>query len=462
MQRGSAYRNAGRRRGQAPQIKHFRAIYNLLICLSVIVATGAVTPAEAKATSQKAVSKGPSKAKAAVPTPPFRRLTYNTLLPAREATPLDLLDRGQHVVHRIRSRDNLSQVLNRFNLTASEKQLWERSIRQHFRQGTLDPGRQVHFYFSNLAISGKRAAESLTAVEVDFNDAIDLTWEKSGRTIFFARREKPLDVELKTVTATIDESLFASGMKAGIHASLLSQLADIFTWDVDLEKDIYQGDSFKILYEQRSRRGQSTKSQFRILAAELINAGQKMTAIYFEKQKGLGGYYNLEGRSLARSFLRFPLEFTSITSKFTESRFHPVLKTSMPHTGVDFAAERGTPVRAVGDGIVSQASWNGSYGKLVEIQHESSYTTRYAHLDGYGEGIGAGSAVKKGQVIGFVGSTGRSTGPHLHFELYKDQQYVNPLGLEFPAEDTIEPALLRLFENQKNTFLVELTSLPQS
>ena len=373
-----------------------------------------------------------------------------------------MLDRGQHVVHRIRSRDNLSQVLNRFNLTASEKQLWERSIRQHFRQGTLDPGRQVHFYFSNLAISGKRAAESLTAVEVDFNDAIDLTWEKSGRTIFFARREKPLDVELKTVTATIDESLFASGMKAGIHASLLSQLADIFTWDVDLEKDIYQGDSFKILYEQRSRRGQSTKSQFRILAAELINAGQKMTAIYFEKQKGLGGYYNLEGRSLARSFLRFPLEFTSITSKFTESRFHPVLKTSMPHTGVDFAAERGTPVRAVGDGIVSQASWNGSYGKLVEIQHESSYTTRYAHLDGYGEGIGAGSAVKKGQVIGFVGSTGRSTGPHLHFELYKDQQYVNPLGLEFPAEDTIEPALLRLFENQKNTFLVELTSLPQS
>ena len=114
----------------------------------------------------------------------------------------------------------------------------------------------------------------------------------------------------------------------------------------------------------------------------------------------------------------------------------------MPHTGVDFAAERGTPVRAVGDGIVNQASWNGSYGKLVEIQHESSYTTRYAHLDGYGEGIGAGSAVKKGQVIGFVGSTGRSTGPHLHFELYKDQQYVNPLGLEFPAEDTIEPALL--------------------
>ena len=460
MQLGSAY--GGRHRDQAAQFKRLRAIYNLLIWLSVLIAAGAMKPAEADATNQKTVRKGLPRGKGAVPTPPIQRLTYNTLLPAREATLLDLSERREHVVHRIRAGDTLPQILDRFSLTASEKQLWDRSIRQHFRSGKLAPGRQVHFYFSKPNINGKWAGESLTAVELDFNDAMDLTWEKSGRSVFFARREKPFDVELKTAMATIDDSLFASGIKAGIHASLLSQLADIFTWDVDLEKDIYQGDSFKILYEQRSRRGQSTKTQLRILAAELINAGQKMTAIYFEKQRGLGGYYNLEGRSLARSFLRFPLEFTSITSKFTESRFHPVLKASMPHVGVDFAAQRGTPVRAVGDGIVSQAGWNGSYGKLVEIQHDSSYTTRYAHLDGYGEGIQSGTVVKKGQVIGFVGSTGRSTGPHLHFELYKDQQYVNPLSLEFPAEDTIEPALLRLFENQKNNFLVELTSLPQS
>jgi murein DD-endopeptidase MepM/ murein hydrolase activator NlpD len=302
----------------------------------------------------------------------------------------------------------------------------------------------------------------LMAVEVDFNDAMDLTWEKSGRSVFFARREKPVNIELRTVTATIDDSLFTSGMKAGIHTSLLSQLADIFTWDVDLEKEIHQGDSFKILYEHRSIRGQSNNPQLRIMAAELVNAGQKKTAIYFEKQKGMGAYYNVEGRSLARSFLRFPVEFTNITSKFSESRFHPVLKTSLPHTGVDFAAERGTPVRAVGDGVINQAGWNGSYGKLVEIQHDASFTTRYAHLQGYGNGIRTGTVVKKGQIIGFVGSTGRSTGPHLHFELYKDQQYINPFSLDFPAEDTIEPALLTLFEDQKNTFLVELTSLSQS
>jgi murein DD-endopeptidase MepM/ murein hydrolase activator NlpD len=461
MQLGFPYGDPGRQRGQTRRFEGPGAVYSLLIWLAVLVAIGATKPADAATTKQTAVRKV-GKGKVAAPTPPIRRLTNTTLLPAREPTSLDLWHRREHIVRRVRSGDTLPKLLDLFGLTVEEKDLWGRSVRQHFRSGKLAPGRQVHFYFANPNIDDNRDGASLMAVEVDFNDAMDLTWEKNGRSVFFARREKPVDIELRTATATIDDSLFTSGMKAGIPTTLLSQLVDIFTWDVDVEKDIHQGASFKILYEQRSIRGQSNKAQLRILAAEMINAGQKMTAIYFEKQKGIGSYYNAEGRSLARSFLRFPVEFTNITSKFSESRFHPVLKTSLPHTGVDFAAERGTPVRAVGDGVINQAGWNGSYGKLVEIQHDDSFTTRYAHLSGYGSGIRKGSLVKKGQVIGFVGSTGRTTGPHLHFELYKDQQYVNPLSLEFPAEDTIEPALLTLFEDQKNTFLVELTSLPQS
>ncbi|MGB7952312.1 MAG: peptidoglycan DD-metalloendopeptidase family protein, partial [Candidatus Binatia bacterium] len=195
--------------------------------------------------------------------------------------------------------------------------------------------------------------------------------------------------------------------------------------------------------------------------AELINSGQRLTAIYFEKQNGQGNYYNLEGRSLARSFLRFPLEFSNITSEFAHARFHPLLKVNVPHTGVDFAAKRGTPVRAVGDGVITQSGWNGPYGKAIDIQHDSTYMTRYAHLDRLATGIRDGVSVVKGQVIGYVGSTGRATGPHLHFELYKDQQYIDPLGIEFPAEDTIEPALQRVFDNQKHIFLVELTSEPR-
>ena len=462
MQLGFPYEGHQRQPHQARQFKSLGSVYSLLIWLCVLVATGATKSAEAEATRQTGGRKGIAKGKLPAPTPSVRRLTNQTLLPAREATALDLWHRQEYIVHRVRPGDTLPKILDRFSLSAGDKELWGRSIRQHLHSGKLSTGRQVHLYFAKPNIEGTRGGEALMAVELDFDDPMDLTWEKTGRNVFFARREKPVNVELRTATATIDGSLFTSGSKAGIHTSLLSQLADIFTWDVDLEKDIYQGDSFKILYEQRSTRGQPNKRQLRILAAELLNAGEKKTAIYFEKQKGMGAYYTIEGRSLARSFLRFPLEFANITSKFSESRFHPVLKTSLPHTGVDFAAERGTPVRAVGDGIINQAGWSGSYGKLVEIQHDASFTTRYAHLSDYGNGIRRGTLVKKGQVIGFVGSTGRTTGPHLHFELYKDQQYINPLSLDSPAEDTIEPALLTLFEDQKNTFLVELTSLPQS
>jgi len=165
---------------------------------------------------------------------------------------------------------------------------------------------------------------------------------------------------------------------------------------------------------------------------------------------------------MARSFLRFPLEFNSITSHFSESRLHPILKTNLPHPGVDFAAQRGTPVRAVGDGVVVEAGWNGAYGKSIDIKHDGAYMSRYAHLHGFAEGIRGGATVTKGQVIGYVGSTGRATGPHLHFEMYKDQQYINPLSVEFPAEETIEPALQNLFENQIRTYLVQLTSAPRS
>jgi murein DD-endopeptidase MepM/ murein hydrolase activator NlpD len=366
------------------------------------------------------------------------------------------------VTQQTKAGDSLVELLSRFGLSNAERQLWTRSIQRDIgTRGLLPAGREVHLYFTKL-MPGTRQSPQLKALEVDSSDTSTLTWEKGIRGILFQRREKPYDVELKTVSASVENSLFADGKKAGIHPALLSQLADIFTWDLDLEKEFSKGDSVKILYEQRSRKGQETKASLRILAAELINAGRKLTAIYFEKQKGQGNYYNLEGRSLARSFLRFPLEFTNITSHFAHSRFHPILKVDMPHTGVDFAAKRGTPVRAVGDGVITLADWNGLYGKTVEIQHDSTYTTRYAHLERFADGVRSGTAITKGQIIGYVGSTGRATGPHLHFELYKNQQYIDPLSVDFPAEDLIEPTLQALFDNQKYILLVELSSAPQS
>jgi murein DD-endopeptidase MepM/ murein hydrolase activator NlpD len=447
-------------------IEFNRGLFNTLIWLWVFAAAFALKPSGAEAARKKVLKSESPKGKSTTATPQRTMLApaQKILLKESETPPGDFLEMREHVVHRARPGETLLSLINRFRLPLAEKQLWTNTVKRNFGAQRLPLGKEVDFYFTKPLPRGRgpSASSQLKALEFDYNDAWSLTWEKGPKGILFQKREKPYDVELKTATAVVDHYLFDDGRNAGIQPTLQSQLADIFNWDVDLEKDIHKGDSVKVLFEQKSRKGQEAKASLRILAAELINAGQKFTAIYFEKQKGIGNYYNLEGRSLARLFLRFPLEFTSISSYFSHSRFHPILKVNMPHTGVDFAAQRGTPVRAVGNGVITQAGWNGAYGKAIDIQHDSTYMTRYGHLDQLAEGIHNGVSVTKGQVIGYVGSTGRATGPHLHFELYKDQQYVDPLSVDFPAEDKIEPVLQKVFDSQKQTFLVELSSGPAS
>jgi murein DD-endopeptidase MepM/ murein hydrolase activator NlpD len=433
----------------------------------VLLATVPLTPHDASASKQKSLRKEVAKGKPNAVATPIKRFsrsqTRNALLRQPTSQPIDPLERRDQSVYRVRSGDTLTEVLGRYRVPQADKQLWVRTMKRNYGGEVLPVGKELHLYFAKPTFRNRsRTPGQLKALEVELDHSYNLTLERGIRGILFQKREKPFDVEVKSISGSVLTSLFDDGRKAGVHPALLSQLTDIFTWDIDLEKDIRPGDSFKILYEQRSRKGQETHSSLRILAAELLNSGQKHTAIYFEKQKGHGNYYNVDGRSLARSFLRFPLEFTSITSLFTESRFHPILRTNLPHTGVDFAAQRGTPVRAVGDGIIAEAGWNGGYGKAIDIKHDDTYLSRYAHLGSFADGIRSGVAVTRGQVIGYVGSTGRSTGPHLHFEFYKDQQYVNPLSVDVPADEQIEPALLRIFENQKRTFLVELAATPQS
>ena len=428
----------------------------------------ALAVVDAHAVKQRTVRKESPRAKSNPATPTIQKVASNSssqsLLRSSVPQLIDTMESREHVLHKVRPGETFTDVLGRYNVPVAEKQLWVRALTRDYGRRPLVPGKELHLYFAKpMLIRAKSggAPGALKAIEFDRDDAFTLTWEKGVRGILFQRREKPFDVEVKTVSGEVDTSLFEDGRKAGVHPALLSQLAEIFTWDVDLAKAVSKGDTFKILYEQRSRKGEEAKAAMRILAAELNNAGQKLTAIYFEKQKGQGNYYNLEGRSLARAFLRFPLEFTSISSHFTESRFHPILKTNLPHMGVDFAAQRGTPVRAVGDGVISEAGWNGGYGKAIDIKHESSYMSRYAHLHAFAPGIRLGVSVRKGQIIGYVGSTGRSSGPHLHFELYKDQQFIDPLGVDFPAEESIEPALQKVFEQQTKTYLVELSAYPQ-
>ena len=391
--------------------------------------------------------------------------TREALRPQAEPSPLEELATLRHVKHRVRSGETLTRLFFRFGLNEQERRTWLGSIQKHHPIKTLHPGQEMDFYFARPEPSqrGTAGKETLKALEIELNEDWILTWEKGSQGIVFSKREKPSDVELKTAAGVVETSLAEDGSRIGLQAGLVSQLADIFSWEIDFHKDIRPGDTFKLVYEQKSRKGKEHNSSFRVLAAELVNAGQKFFAIYFEKEQGKGGYYDLDGRSLARAFLRFPLEFTSISSRYSHSRFHPILKVDRPHNGVDFSAKRGTPVRAVAEGKVLYAGWRkGGYGRMIEIQHDSVYTTRYAHLQGLARGVGRGVSVQKGQIIGYVGSTGRSTGAHLHFELYRDQEYVDPLSFEYPAEDRIEPRLRRVFDNAKQLFLTELAATPHS
>jgi murein DD-endopeptidase MepM/ murein hydrolase activator NlpD len=371
----------------------------------------------------------------------------------------------EHSVQHVRPEDTLPKLLSRLSLSEEDRKSWLRSLQKQFPSRKQAAGKRVHFYFQRplakpIAVHGKK---SLKALEIELDDEKILSWEKGSKGIVFRRRHQPYETEIRAVSGTMAGSFFEEGQKLGISSSILSQLTEIFSWDIDFDGEFQDGDTFRLLYEVRSQRGAQEKISFRILAAELMSLGKKHFAVYFEKKEGQGNYYNLYGQSLARAFLRFPLEFNRISSPFSESRFHPIFMEHRPHNGVDFAAPRGTPVRAVADGAIDFAGWRkGGYGRTIELLHDAEYASRYAHLERLAGGIRKGARVKKGQIIGYVGSSGRTTGPHLHFELHRNGELLDPLSFDFPAADSIDPALLKIFEDAKELLLAQLAAARSS
>ena len=215
-----------------------------------------------------------------------------------------------------------------------------------------------------------------------------------------------------------------------IYEHIAIQLAEVFSSDIDFHRDLRKGDRFSVIYEANYCDGEFIEVG-RVLAAEFINQGRGYRAVRFEDDDGRGGFYTPEGRNVRKAFLRSPLEFSRITSGFSSSRFHQVLKTWRAHRGIDYAAPIGTRVRATADGAVTEVGWRGGYGRLIKVRHPNGYATLYGHLSGFSEGIARGKRVVQGQVIGFVGSTGLANGPHLHFETRRNGVPVNPLGRSY-------------------------------
>jgi murein DD-endopeptidase MepM/ murein hydrolase activator NlpD len=239
--------------------------------------------------------------------------------------------------------------------------------------------------------------------------------------------------------------------------TLIDRLADIFSYQVDFNRDIADGDRWRLVVERRMLDGKP-QSGGEIVAAEYVNAGRSHTAVLYERQGGGRGYYAPDGASIRRMFLKCPLRAARITSAFAPQRFHPILKRSKPHLGIDYGAPTGTPVMAVGDGIVTYAHMHGPSGNMIEIRHSSTYLTAYKHLSAYAKELKVGSHVTSGQIIGYVGATGLATGPHLHFELHEGRKVVDPAQLRTTA--SAEPLPAREHDRFLASTQPLLTALP--
>ena len=253
--------------------------------------------------------------------------------------------------------------------------------------------------------------------------------------------ENPFEVEVGATRARIDSSLFAAGRAAGLGSETIMVLAnEIFGWDIDFALDIRRGDEFAVVYQRKFQDGRYVRDG-RVLAAEFVNQGRVHRAVWFESADGsVRGYFTPEGRGMRKAFLRAPLDFTRISSGFNPRRLHPISGRVRAHRGVDYAAPTGTPIWAAGDGRIQFAGRKGGYGNTVIIDHGRGVSTLYAHMSRFGRATRAGTRVAQGQVIGYVGSTGASTGPHLHYEYLVGGQHRNPATVTLP--DTEVPSHL--------------------
>jgi len=249
----------------------------------------------------------------------------------------------------------------------------------------------------------------------------------------------PYEYRTDVVEGTIASNLFEAVEQSGESPALAIHLADIFGWEVDFIRDLREGDTFRVVVEKRFRDGEF-KGYKRVIAASFTNQGELHEGFRMEDEQGITQFYNAEGGNLRRAFLKAPLAFQRISSNYSGRRLHPVLKTYRPHHGVDYAAPTGTPVHAIGDGTVIKVARDHAAGKYIKIRHSNGYESGYLHLSGYAKSIKRGKRVRQGQTIGYVGSTGYATGPHLDFRMKKNGSYVNPRKVISPRSEPVSKA----------------------
>ncbi|RRJ83548.1 peptidase M23 [Aestuariirhabdus litorea] len=348
---------------------------------------------------------------------------------------------------KIRPGSTLSTIFRQQGLSPSLLHTLVTSSEQGKLLNRVSPGQKIEFLQSQDGAINK--------IRYVRNRLESVVFTRSGEG--FSAEEITLTPNARQTfaEAEINHSLFVAAQNAGMSENVTMKLANIFGWDIDFALDIRKGDSFRVIYEENFLEGEKI-SDGEIVAAQFINQGQVYTAVRYTDSKGRTDYYSPDGRSMRKAFLRSPVDFARISSRFNLSRKHPVLNKIRAHKGVDYAATTGTPIRAAGDGKVIHATLKGGYGKTVIIQHGQRYSTLYAHLSKYGRGIRSGKQVKQGQIIGYVGATGLATGPHLHYEFRENGVHVNPMTVKLPSAQPIPKQELAAFQSETQLLLSQL------
>ena len=349
----------------------------------------------------------------------------------------------------VRKGDTAILILERAGVDGTQAMALYRAVRKLYNLRHINVGNAYHV---SLDDTGQMQQ---FIYEIDHQRRLEV--KRSGQNFLGEIKTIPFERHERLIVGELSDSIYATLRAQGESTRLIHDFADIFAWSVDFATDLRQGDSFRLLIEEHLRKGQPAEYH-RILAAELVNQNRKLQSIYYT-HNNIGSYYRPDGRSMQGMFLRSPLRYTRISSHFTKRRFHPILKRYSPHLGVDYAAPRGTPVRSVAEGHVDWIGRKGANGKMIVIRHHNGYKSYYLHLSRYAPGLRRAKRVTQGQIIGYVGSTGRSTGPHLDFRLAKNGTYLNPLRHRSVEGPSMPKGAMAHFRKHAETMLTKLSQV---
>ncbi|MFH5831523.1 peptidoglycan DD-metalloendopeptidase family protein [Halalkalibaculum sp. DA3122] len=352
----------------------------------------------------------------------------------------------------IKPNESLYEILDRYDVSPRQIYSITREAEKVVNLRSFRPGQEYRVYASADS-SSKISRLVWQPGPVEY---VVFDWQDSLNVY---KKQKEITTKRATASAEITSSLYNAMMAEDLSPLMANKLSEIYAWEIDFFA-LRKGDRFKIYYEQKFVDG-TFYSTGDILAAEFTHRGETHKAYKYEGDD-IDGYFDEEGRSVQKALLKAPFTYSQrISSRFSHNRLHPILKRRMPHYGVDYAAPTGTPVLSVGDGTVTEARYRGANGNIVKIRHNSTYETAYLHLNGFASGIRRGASVEQGEVIGYVGSTGRSTGPHLDYRIYKNDQPVNPLTIDLPASRSVPEEEMDQFFQVRNYLQQELEAVDE-